>query len=147
MIQLSGERQVAVAPEKLFAEMGDLTRLVHTLPDVSKVKSISEDHANFVVKPGLSFVKGELDTVVQRVQHDPPRSATLAIASKGIGSSSKVQAAFELEPVDGGTLVRWRAEVQELGGLLKLVPSGLLKGAAQKVFDNWISGLEQRLRG
>jgi carbon monoxide dehydrogenase subunit G len=147
MIQLAGERQVAVTPDRLFAELGDLTRLIHTLPDVQKVKSVSEDQAAFVVKPGLSFVRGELDTVARRVDHDPPRRTALEITSKGIGSSSKLRAAFELESAGEGTLLRWQAEVLELGGLLKMVPAGLLKGAAQKVFDNWITTLEQRLRG
>jgi uncharacterized protein len=146
MLQLSGERQVAVTPERLYPELADLTRLVQTLPDVSKVKAVSEDQASFVVKPGFSFVKGELDTAVQRVQHEPPRSASLSIASKGIGSSSKVLASFQLEPKDNGTLLRWQAEIQELGGLLKLVPSGLIRGAAQKVFENWISKVEGRLK-
>jgi len=145
MIQMNGERQVSVPPDRLYSEMVDLTRLVHTLPDVSKVKSITEDQATFVVKPGLAFVKGELDTVVQRVQQDPPHSATLAISSKGVGTSSKVQATFHLEPAEGGTLLRWTADVLELGGLLKFVPSGLLKGAGKKVFDTWITGLEQQL--
>jgi carbon monoxide dehydrogenase subunit G len=147
MIQLAGERQMAISAERLYQELGDLSRLVQTLPDVQKVKSVSEDEAAFVVKPGLSFVKGELDTVARRVEHDPPRRAVLEIASKGIGSSSKVRAAFELEPAGEGTLLRWRAEVLELGGLLKMVPAGLLKGAGQKVVESWITNLEQRLRG
>src|ERR1043166_7859701 len=109
MIQLNGERQVAVAPERLYPEMADLTRLVQTLPDVKTIKSVTEDQASFIVKPGLSFVKGELDTSVRRLTHEPPRQAALEIISKGIGTSSKVQASFLLEPRDGGTLLRWQA--------------------------------------
>ena len=59
--------------------------------------------------------------------------------SKGIGSSSTVEATLVLAALgETATRVHWVAEVKELGGLLKLVPSGLIRGAAQKVIaDAW----------
>ena len=70
MIQLSGERQVAVAPDRLYPEMADLTRLVHTLRDVRTVKSVSEDQATgcLVGMMGRFSVKG----VVAGLAHWPP---------------------------------------------------------------------------
>ena len=57
---------------------------------------------------------------------------------QGIGSSSTVEASFAFSPTATGTRVHWVAEVKELGGLLKMIPSGLIRGAAQKVIgDAW----------
>ena len=45
-----------------------------------------------------------------------------------------------LKGADGGSRVAWRVDVTELGGLLKAVPQGLIKAAAQKVItDAWTS--------
>ncbi len=145
MIQLTGERQFAVPIVRLFAELSDLQKVVQSLPEVKTVKSVTSEKAELTVSPGLSFVKGELDTVVEKVSESPPTSANLTIASKGIGSSSKVQASFILEPTDTGTRLKWTADVIELGGLLKLVPKGVLQGAGRKVIVTWLANLEKRL--
>jgi carbon monoxide dehydrogenase subunit G len=41
--------------------------------------------------------------------------------------------------------VQWRSEVKSLGGLLKMVPSGLIRGAAQKVIEDGWAGVAQKL--
>ena len=41
--------------------------------------------------------------------------------------------------------MNWQAQVTELGGLLKLIPGSLLKGAAQKVIEGWLTSLATRL--
>jgi carbon monoxide dehydrogenase subunit G len=147
MIQLTGERTFSAAIDRVYSELSDVGKVVRTFPDVKQVKEAAPERARIVVSPGLSFVKGELDATIDRISQDPPRSAVLFITSKGIGSSSKIQASFQLEARGEGTLLRWSAEVQELGGLLKLVPSGLLKGSAQKIIEGFLNGLEQQLSG
>ncbi|MBL8821049.1 MAG: hypothetical protein JNJ77_00575 [Planctomycetia bacterium] len=145
MIQLQGEKRIAVPSEQLYSELADLQNLVKTLPDIKTVKEVKEDHAVVVVAPNLSFVKGELETTIDRTVATPPTHATLQVISKGIGTSMKVSASFNLSQVENETLLQWQAQVLELGGLLKLVPSGLLKGAANKVIEGWLTSLEQRL--
>lgn len=145
MIQFSGQRHFAVSSDLLFAELTDLQKVIASFPEVKKIKSVSPARAEFTVSPGLSFVKGDLDTSVEKQQEDPPRSATLLIVSKGIGSSSKVQASFQLAGREGGADLTWKAEVIELTGLLKLAPKGLIQGSGQKVIEGWLDNLEKRL--
>jgi hypothetical protein len=40
----------------------------------------------------------------------------------------------------------WRAEVKSLGGLLKMVPSGLIRGAAQKVIEDVWNGVADQVK-
>ena len=142
---MAGSKQFPVPIERLYPELADLTRLVQTLPDVKTVKEVSEEAAVIVVAPGLSFIKGELETTIQRTAASPPTTATLAIASKGIGTTVKVTASFTLTAIDAGSEMNWQAQVTELGGLLKLIPGSLLKGAAQKVIEGWLTSLVARL--
>ena len=47
------------------------------------------------------------------------------------------------------TMIRpraWRAEVKSLGGLLKMVPSGLIRGAAQKVIEDVWNGVADQVK-
>ena len=46
---------------------------------------------------------------------------------------------------DGGSRVAWAVEITELGGLLKAVPQGLTKAAAQKVIADAWTAVEARL--
>jgi carbon monoxide dehydrogenase subunit G len=145
MIELAGSKQFTVSIERLYPELADLTRLVQSLPDVKTVKEVSEEAAVIVVAPGLSFIKGELETTIQRTATSPPIAATLSIASKGIGTTVKVTASFALTTIESGSEMNWQAQVTELGGLLKLIPGSLLKGAAQKVIEGWLTSLAARL--
>lgn len=145
MIELSGIKQFPVSVEQLYPELADLTRLVQSLPDVKTVKEVSEDAAIIIVAPGLSFIKGELETHIQRTTATPPTAATLLVASKGIGTTVKVSASFTIAANASGSELNWHASVTELGGLLKLVPGSLLKGAATKVIEGWLTSLAARL--
>ena len=83
--------------------------------------------------------------VEQRLKKAAPETARVLLNSKGIGSSSAVEATLALSPQGGGTRVHWVVEVKELGGLLKMVPAGLIRGAAQKVVNDAWAAVEKRL--
>lgn len=132
MIRLEGTRDFTQAPEALFASLTDPAFLVGCVPDVDQVKQTDADGAVFVIRPGFSFVRGTLETDMRITEKAFP-AAKVRLESKGIGSSSTVEATFTLAAQEGGTRVNWVAEVTELGGLLKMIPPGLVQGAAQKV--------------
>jgi carbon monoxide dehydrogenase subunit G len=69
------------------------------------------------------------------------------LKSKGIGSSSEVETALTLTPHEQGTKIRWTADVKSLGGLLKMVPTGLIRGAANKVIEDTWTGVTTKLQG
>ncbi len=99
-----------------------------------------------MLRPGFSFVRGTLEVVLHVIDALSPTAARYEVASKGIGSSADVTATVALEPQGAGTRVRWTAEVKTLGGLLKMVPSGLIRGAAEKVVNDAWSAVEAKLR-
>ena len=99
------------------------------------------------VRPGFSFARGSLDVTMSVQSRQPTTNIAFLLASKGIGSSADVSAALTLSSVDDKTKVAWTASVVKLGGLLKAVPSGLIRGAAQKVIDDVWAGIEAKLAG
>ena len=146
MQRFEGEKDFPQAPAELFARLSDARFLVQCLPDVESVPELAPDHAKLVTRPSLAFVRGTLNVTLQVVEPVPPTSVRLLVDSKGIASSAKVEAVLNVTPRDGGSRVHWLAEIRELGGLLKLVPGGLIRGAAQRVLDQVLTAAEAKLR-
>ena len=145
MVRFEGEKDFPQAPADLWAKLTDARFLAQCIPDVESVKEGHADHAELVLRPGFSFVRGTLDVSLRVLDAVSPTAARYVVTSKGIGSSADVEATVALAPEGTGTRVRWTAEVKTLGGLLKMVPSGLIRGAAQKVVQDAWTAVEQKL--
>jgi carbon monoxide dehydrogenase subunit G len=136
--RFEGDRDFPHPTDALFARLSDARFLVQCIPDVESVKSQEANGAVLVLRPGFSFVRGTLEVTMQIVDAVAPVSERVLLHSKGIGSSSDVEATLTLAAQEGGTRVHWTAEVKSLGGLLKMIPAGLVRGAAEKVInDAW----------
>ncbi len=145
MLQFSGERDFTRPPAEVWAKLRDLPFLVSCIPDVEPGAQVETDRAQLTIRPGFSFVRGKLDATMQLAEAVEGEKLRYTVASKGVGSSSEVQTELRLEPKGQGTLVRWTAEVTQLGGLLKAVPRGLIQAAAQKVITDVWANLATRL--
>src|SRR5262249_53336286 len=97
------------------------------------------------LRPGFTFVRGTLELTLSVTEKKPTSLVRYFLATKGIGSSSEVEAAVELEGQGTGTRLFWKVTVKTLGGLLKMVPSGLIQAGAQKVIADAFTALESRL--
>ena len=146
MTRFEGDRDFPQPPVVLFAKLTDARFLATCLPDVESVSVQESERAVLTLRPGLAFARGTLEVTLQVVEKTPPTAARMLLTSKGIGSSSTVEASLALAPHNDGTRVHWVAEVKELGGLLKMVPQGLIRGAAEKVLNDAWAAVEAKLR-
>src|SRR5262249_42800642 len=115
---------------------------------VSDVESVAMSDPGKVVctiRPGFAFVRGTLELTIQVTQAVPNSSAHLQLHTKGIGSTSDVEAELTLTPQGKGTGLHWSVDIKHLGGLLKPVPQGLVKAAAQKVIADALTAVEAKL--
>jgi carbon monoxide dehydrogenase subunit G len=146
MIRFEGDKDFPLPPDALWPRLTDARFLVSCLPDVESTPELAADHAVLVLRPGLAFMRGTLHTELRIVDPVHPTSARLLLDSKGIGSSSKVEATLKVAGQGGGSRVHWEAEIKELGGLLKLISGGLIRGAAQKVLNDVLAAAEAKLK-
>src|SRR5262249_54755487 len=133
------------APAELWAKLSDARFLAQCIPDVHEVKQLAPEQAVCTLRPGFAFVRGTLELTLRVAEAAAPSSVRLALESKGIGTSSEVEVALALAAQEAGSRVQWAAEVKNLGGLLKAVPQGLIRGAAQKVVNDAWAAVEARL--
>jgi carbon monoxide dehydrogenase subunit G len=145
MVRFEGEKDFPQSSTELWAKLSDARFLVQCMPDVESITEAEADHAKMVLRPGFSFVRGTLEATLSIVDAVAPTTARYTIVNKGIGSSADVEATIALAPQVTGTRLRWTAEIKTLGGLLKMVPSGLIRGAAQKVVNDTWNAVEAKL--
>jgi carbon monoxide dehydrogenase subunit G len=140
MLHFEGDKEFQLPAASLWGKLSDARFLVQCIPDVQSVSQAGPDAAAFTIRPGFSFVRGTLDVNLRVTEAIEQKSLRLHVASRGIGSTSALEAGFTLLPQSEHTEVHWTVDVTALGGLLKAVPQGLIKASAQKVIaDVWAS--------
>lgn len=146
MLHFEGERAFELPAETLWAKLRDAAFLAGAIPESHVEGEPSRDHAACVVRPGFAFVRGTLDLALEVIDAQEPASVRYRVRSKGVGSSSEVETIVQIAPAEHGSTARWSADVKQLGGLLKMVPQGLIRGAAQKVIDDVWGGIDAKLK-
>jgi carbon monoxide dehydrogenase subunit G len=144
-LHFEGDQDFSQAPPEVWAKLSDPRFLVKCLPDLESVSQVEVDRAVCKVRPKLAFMRGSLDVTLRVLQAAEPFSVNLALHSKGIASESHVEAALRLARQDGGTRMHWMADVISLGGLLKALPQGLIRGAAEKLIGELLSSIHAHL--
>jgi carbon monoxide dehydrogenase subunit G len=145
MLSFQGEKVLPRPPADVWEKLSDARFLVQCIPDVQSVSHTEARQSICIVRPGFAFVRGTVELTLQVGDAIPGTSIFVQAHSKGIGSHSVVEAELYFTGQDQGTRIQWRATIQQLGGLLKAVPQGLIKAAAQKVIADVWQSVEARL--
>ena len=148
MIMLHFEDHKNLSPEPMacWVKLTDLRFLTQCIPNIESVVESRPDQIRFKLRPGVSFVRGSLEVTLKLEKLELGKSARYSIHSRGIGSSSDVEAFLTLEPVENGSRLHWMVDIKSLGGLLKALPQGLVKASAQKVIGDIWSVVEKKLQ-
>jgi carbon monoxide dehydrogenase subunit G len=137
-MQFEGEKEFPLPPKDVFAKLSDARFLVECIPGREKVTHADQHQAVCTQRPGFAFVRGTLELTIKVLEATSDTTIKYVQLGKGIGTSSNVETVVTLTPKGAGTHLHWKAEIKEMGGLLKMVPGGLIRGAAQKtIADVW----------
>jgi carbon monoxide dehydrogenase subunit G len=144
MIHFEGDKSFPLPPADVAAKLSDAGYLAKCLPD-AEVSEATPEKAAWKLRPKLAFLTGSLHVEMSRTTHDPGKAVGFRVVAKAIGASSTVVTALTIAEGDGGTKVHWTGDLTEVTGLLKMVPKGLLQGAAQKVIEDVWEAVGARL--
>jgi 2-furoyl-CoA dehydrogenase large subunit len=147
MLHFEDDKNFTQPPLEVWAKLSDARFLVQCVPDVESVATSDPGKVVCTIRPGFAFVRGTLELTIQITDAAPSTSALLLLHTKGIGSTTDVEARLTLTPQGNGTRLHWSVDIKNLGGLFKAVPQGLLKAAAQKVIADALAAAEDKLRG
>lgn len=145
MLHFEGTKDLALPAAQAHAQLSDARFLAQALPGDEAVRTAEADHFVMTVRPGFSFARGTLEVTFRIVEAVPPTTIRYHVHGKGIGSSNDVEATVTLSPHEQGTRAHWVVDITHLGGLLKAVPQGLIKAAAQKVIEDLWTAVARKL--
>jgi carbon monoxide dehydrogenase subunit G len=142
-LHFEGTKDFAQPADAVRAKLADARFLVACVPGVEKVEEAEPRRSRCVIRPGFAFVRGTLELTLAVTETGEPVRVTAH--SKGIGTTSEVEATLKVAAREGGSTLTWAADVKELGGLLKAVPQGLVKAAAAKVIADAWEAVEKKM--
>jgi len=145
MLHFEGDRDFHLLPANVWSRLSDARFLVQCIPDVESISVSEVAKVICTIRPGFAFIRGTLELTVQVADAVPEKTVRLQLHTKGIGSTSDVEADLAVTPQEDGTRVHWSADIQNLGGLLKAVPQGLIKASAQKVIGDVLAAVEKQI--
>lgn len=145
MLRFEGDHKIPVDSVTVWNRLSDTKYLFDCIPDAQLKGERTATGFTCTIHPGLSFVRGTLDITLLITEAEYPSKLTYLISGKGIGSSNTVEVQLSISPEGAETLIHWVADIKELGGLLKAVPKGLIRGAAQKVIEDLWGNVDKKI--
>jgi carbon monoxide dehydrogenase subunit G len=145
MIHFEGDKSFPLPVAEVAARLSDAGFLANCLPD-AEVTEATPDRAAWKLKPRLSFLTGSLNVEMTTEAREPGKSVAFRVFAKAMGASSTVVTNLHFNEAEGGgTAVHWTGDLEQVTGLLKVVPKGLLQGAAQKVIEDVWAAVSAKL--
>src|SRR5258707_9172489 len=105
MLHFEGDKDFPQPPAEVAGKLADAGFLVACIPGIEKVSKAEPREAQCVLRPGFAFVRGTLDLTLQLLDSVPGSSFRLLLHSKGIGSTSDVEALITISARDAGSRV------------------------------------------
>ena len=135
----SGEESFNAPAAKVYAVITSFDAYAKAIPGLVSADKQPDGSMKTVIKPGFSFASGTVKAHMKFTEQTPHTRAVLQIDSSGIGMTLNLEAAMNViaEGADKAK-VQWTGRVTSYSGLVKLAPSALVRGAADKVVkDGW----------
>ena len=139
MAVVSGERQFAAPRERVFAVLTDPVVVCSAIPAVKSHKIVDDAHFEAKVKVPLPLAPS-ITIRFEFLDRNPVDHA----AVRAHGGGADVTSTFELEEHDGGTLMRWRADLEVAGIVGRVIGHGL-DGVAARQAARTLDAVERAL--
>jgi uncharacterized protein len=114
-VKVEGTQSFAAPREVVWGVLNDPAQMAKTMPNVESFDVQDERHwrANVAVPLGLGSLKMSIN--FDKIEERAPEFAKLKAKGTGVGALLSMETQFELAESDGGTDMRWQADVQIAG--------------------------------
>jgi hypothetical protein len=114
-VNVSGERTFAAPRDAVWKVLNDPASMARTMPGVESFDVHDEKRwtANVKIPLGLGGLKMKID--MDKVEEQEPEHAALDIKGQGVGAMLSMRTSFDLAEQNGGTLMKWAADVKIAG--------------------------------
>jgi carbon monoxide dehydrogenase subunit G len=114
-VNVAGERAFAAPRATVWHVLNDPASMAKTIPGVESFDVHDERRwtANVKIPLGLGGLKMKID--MEKIETQEPEHAKLAIKGTGVGAMLNMETSFDLSETDGGTAMKWSADVKIAG--------------------------------
>jgi uncharacterized protein len=114
-VRVEGTRSFAAPRETVWEVLNDPARMAKTMPGVESFDVHDDRHwrANVKIPLGLGGLRMAID--FEKTDERRPEFAQLAAKGNGVGAIMSMVTAFHLDDADGGTEMKWEADVKIAG--------------------------------
>jgi carbon monoxide dehydrogenase subunit G len=114
-VKLEGTRTFSAPRSTVWAVLNDPAQMAELMPGVESFEVRDERHWVAKVKIPLGLGGLKMSINFDRLEQREPEFARLAAKGTGVGALMNMETAFHLDEADGGTAMRWEADVQIAG--------------------------------
>ena len=114
-MKVSGERQFDAPVSTVWEVLNDPAQMAKTMPGVESFDIQDDKHwrAHVKVPLGLGGLRMSID--FEKTEEREPEFAKLHAKGNGVGAMLNMQTSFDLAEQDGGTAMKWSADVKIAG--------------------------------
>jgi uncharacterized protein len=144
-MNVSGERTFAAPRAAVWKVLNDPASMAKTMPGVQSfdVHDAERWTANVKIPLGLGGLKMQID--MNKTEEREPEFARLQIKGKGVGAMLNMETSFELSDADGGTAMKWAAEVK-LAGPVGSMGQRVLQPIVNQQVQHVLSSLDREVQ-
>jgi carbon monoxide dehydrogenase subunit G len=144
-VKVEGTKHFEAPREKVWEVLNDPARLAKTMPGVQSFDVEDDKHwkANVVIPLGLGGLKMSIN--FEKTEERKPDYAALHAEGTGVAALLKMDTQFELSEANGGTDMKWEADVHLLGQVGSMGQRVLQPIVSQQV-QNVLAALDTEVR-
>jgi carbon monoxide dehydrogenase subunit G len=114
-MRLEGERRFEAPRDTVWQVLNDPASMAKTMPGVESFDVQDDRHWKAHVKIPLGLGGMRMSVSFEKLEEREPEFAKLHAKGDGVGAIMNMDTAFHLSEADGGTSMRWEADVRIAG--------------------------------
>ena len=144
-MRLTGERRFEAPRETVWRVLNDPASMAKTMPGVESFDVTDDRHWRANVKVPLGLGGLRLSVSFEKLEEREPEFAKLHAKGNGVGAIMNMETAFDLSEADGGTAMRWQADVR-IAGPVGSMGQRVLQPIVNQQVAHVLSALERQVQ-
>jgi carbon monoxide dehydrogenase subunit G len=143
-VRVEGEKRFEAPRETVWRVLNSPESMANTMPGVEGFEVQDDRHwtANVKIPLGLGGLRMKIN--FEKVVEREPEYAELSAKGQGVGAIMNMQTSFELAEADGGTNMKWAADVS-IAGPVGSMGQRVLQPIVNQQVGNVLRSLEQQI--
>ena len=144
-MKVEGTKSFAAPRDVVWRVLNDPAQMAQTMPNVESFDVEDDRHwrANVAVPLGLGSLKMSIN--FDKTEERAPDFARLKAKGTGVGALLSMDTQFELAEADGGTDMRWQADVQ-IAGPVGAMGQRVIQPIVNQQVKQVLAALERRVQ-